>query len=424
MQKSHSHLVQIVLVITTLASMTPPCLGQLSALSESSVLRLDNEGPESSIRWRSLTVEVGDSTRPAFEPSFRLTGWSGSGQLKVHLSSDRFPLSMALRQVSLRNDHEMTRLVTPSLDHELFVRPDGSFEWQMVFKSRPDTNVFDFPVETEGLAFHYQDELTEAEILAGSYRPDSVVGSYAVYLAEGRGNRVNRAGTVFEFGTGKLCHVYRPKAWDAVGDTVWCGIDINVDAQLLRLAVPGEFLERATYPVVIDPTFGVSSVGASDFSLGAGHVRHCRFGMGSTGGTADSITVYISEDGSTSNVGTAIYTDASGCASLVDSSDQEYTTTAWNAGWISMPVSAGATLSASTNYYLSGTSDATSCIMKYDDTDSGSSTGHWSDPWPFDTDCSNGWNNNDYTFSIYVTYTESGGTGPSGRRRRQVAGGY
>jgi hypothetical protein len=196
------------------------------------------------------------------------------------------------------------------------------------------------------------------------------------------------------------------------------------EVNLLRLIIPDEFLARAVYPVVVDPVFGVTTVGGTNYTLSSSNVRHCRFTTGSVGGTADSITVYIFEDGATSNVGSAIYTDDSGCAALIDSSAQEYSTTAWSASWLSMSLAEGATLSGSTNYYLSASSDASSCYMKYDDTDSGLSTGHWNDPWPFNVSCQSGWDNNDYTFSIYVTYTEAGGTETGGRRRRLIAGGY
>ncbi len=412
-----------VIVLTSLASLASPAYSQMVARSESSVLYLDDEVQKPGMTHRDLKVEVGDSTRAVFEPSLCLTGWSGQGRLKVHLAPANRPPILFGREISLRHGRDMTRLVMPDLDHELFVRSDGSFEWQMVFRRQPDTNSFAYPIESQGLAFHYQDELTEDEIAAGSFRADSVIGSYAVYLTEGWGRRLYRDGAAVEFGAGKLCHIYRPKAWDAAGDTVWCDIDIASGEGWLRLTVPPLFLARAQYPVVVDPTFGSTNVGASDFSLSAGNVRHCRYPIGSIGGTADSITVYIAEDGSTSNVGTALYTDDSGCATLIDSSAGEYTTTAWNAGWLSMPVAEGTSLAASAAYYLSAGSDATSCRMKYDDTDSGLSTGHWSDPWPFEATCSDGWTGNDYTFSIYVTYTASGASGPSHRRRRLVAGG-
>jgi len=89
-----------------------------------------------------------------------------------------------------------------------------------------------------------------------------VVGSYAVYHSTKRNNIVGG----MEYQTGKAFHIYRPHAVDADGVKVWCELDITEGE--LTVTVPEDFLNKASYPVVVDPTFGYSSVGASSFSLG------------------------------------------------------------------------------------------------------------------------------------------------------------
>lgn len=134
----------------------------------------------------------------------------------------------------------------------------NAIEWEAVLYQKPGNQYsWTFPIEHNNLTFHYQPELTQEEIDGGSYRPDSVVGSYAVYHAY----KVNN-----EYATGKAFHIYRPKAWDSAGDTVW--LDIQIDTITNNLTINGtqQWFRDAVYPVMIDPTFGISGVGGTQYS--------------------------------------------------------------------------------------------------------------------------------------------------------------
>ena len=84
------------------------------------------------------------------------------------------------------------------------------------------------------------------------YRPENVVGSYAVYHPSKRNN---------EYKAGKAFHIYRPKAVDSAGNTTWC--DLNITNSILTVTISQEFLNSAVYPVTIDPLFGYTTAGAS-----------------------------------------------------------------------------------------------------------------------------------------------------------------
>ena len=89
--------------------------------------------------------------------------------------------------------------------------------------SKPKTNVFYQKIETEGLVFTYQPELTQGEIDDGSYRPDSVVGSYAVYHTSKRHNYTvmeDWKPVQYAYLAGKAFHVYPGYTWDANYDSV------------------------------------------------------------------------------------------------------------------------------------------------------------------------------------------------------------
>jgi len=291
---------------------------EFTALSESSVVRLYDDDKRARTRARYLTVEVGDSTRSQFDPSFKLTAWDGECEFRVNLTTAGHTLSSATRQVVTRNGRPMTRLVTATREHVLYVRKDGNFEWNIVLKEAPDTNIFTFAIETKGLQFWYQPPLGKDtidwaldpdpesggdSIVAGIlHRPDSVAGSYAVYHSSGRHNRriipTRGRDTTYEaYGTGKAFHIYRPRAWDGSGkDTVWCDLNIDIVANHLSVTVPQPFLDSAVYPVTVDPTIGKQNVGGTTWSVASGNFYGNRCTLSENITRMDSLVWWVGDD--------------------------------------------------------------------------------------------------------------------------------
>ena len=58
--------------------------------------------------------------------------------------------------------------------------PEGGYEFEVVLNEKPDSNVLQFSLDTNGVDFFYQPPLTDDEIKQGASRPDNIVGSYAV----------------------------------------------------------------------------------------------------------------------------------------------------------------------------------------------------------------------------------------------------
>src|SRR3990167_7148251 len=88
---------------------------------------------------------------------------------------------------------------------------DGGFEIEVVLNEKPVANVFDFAIDgAENLDFFFQPPLTQAEIDEGASRPENVVGSYAVYHRTKANHEVSKT----NYATGKVFHVYRPRAVD------------------------------------------------------------------------------------------------------------------------------------------------------------------------------------------------------------------
>lgn len=150
----------------------------------------------------------------------------------------------------------------------------GSLKWETVYESLADLPdnyaVFDIS-NPPGLTFHYQAVLTAEEIAEGCVRPDSVIGSYAVYWPQS-GRIIRADGTErVNYETGKYCHIYRPEWVAANGERIW-GKQTIVGSEL-RIAVPLPWIQSlgsAAFPLVLDPTFGYGSEGATNRSS-----NHC-----------------------------------------------------------------------------------------------------------------------------------------------------
>src|SRR3990167_7368454 len=169
---------------------------------------------------------------------------------------------------------------------------DNNFEFEIVLNEKPNKDTFDFFLDgVNGLDFYKQ--------TAEEGVPENVINSYAVYYSK-TGN---------EYGTGKAFHIYRPKAIDANGMEVWG--DLNYKNGKLSITIPKDFLDKATYPVRVDPNFGKETDGASSTAATADNKLTSR-GTPGTSGTVDSMTcrLWLSSAG-TGNWRGVIYSSTS-----------------------------------------------------------------------------------------------------------------
>ena len=129
---------------------------------------------------------------------------------------------------------------------------EGGLEYEIQIGKIPSSNVFILPISSANLDFFYQPELTQKQKDAGCVRPENIIGSYAVYHSSKMNN---------EYGTGKAFHIYRPLVTDAQGKTIWG--TLNYDGANLTVTIDQDWLDKAKYPVTIDPLFGYDSIGVS-----------------------------------------------------------------------------------------------------------------------------------------------------------------
>lgn len=199
-------------------------------------------------------------------PQIRMSFWDGEVSLRLNMIEQRKLLSSDAIMHLIDSSKTQKVIYEPDTAdlQQLYKKNDNCFEWEIILNKKPDTHIFQYQLESDGLTFYFQDSID----VANPYfeQPDSVRYSYAAYHSYKRDNRIsinNNDTTYANYGTGKAFHLYRPRVWDSDGDTVWAKLSIDTIGHFLSINVADSFLNMASYPVTIDPTFGYTTAGAS-----------------------------------------------------------------------------------------------------------------------------------------------------------------
>ena len=297
--------------------------------------------------------------------------------------------------------------------HEYYIDDSGRLKWDKIFSSCPDSMRVRFKVrKSSGVHFYYQGELTPEEVADGYIRPDDIVGSYAVYC-----DKANN-----KYKTGKLCHIPRPFVIDATGNREWCAMtyeEISDTEGMLRIDMPEEFMKSAAYPVRLDPTIGYTTAGSGYFQL-SDRILFSKTTSVSAGTAVPGIMHVYSLYATTEYLRFGLYNTNSGeiyGASKLSSDEEEISTTLGDTfAWFSGNITISGGISASTDYILAVHGD--NCYIGCDDSEGAGGTS-WFDFLTYTSGNNNlpttGPNGTFryYLFSLYLEYTESGGTGNS-----------
>jgi len=259
--------------------------------------------PNDSYRIKYLGVDaiIGDDKEAGFQPRFTLLRWDGEGSLTLGFDDS----AILIKDVSTLGDEiswstpffdflyypvepRIEYLTVGKNTYEFLQNELGGFEFEVVLKQRPPIDVWTFQIETKGLDFYYQPPLEnytwedgDGDGEADTFRPENVVGSYAVYHESKRNNN---------FKTGKAFHIYRPLLIDADGAEAWGELNIDEKQGTLTISLPSDFLNSAKYPVIVDPSFGYDTVGGTT-SWARDSILATNF-TSPESGTATSITAY------------------------------------------------------------------------------------------------------------------------------------
>lgn len=292
--------------------------------------------------------------------------------------------------------------------HKMYELGNGDLEYEIEYQEKPDSMIETLYLDfTHGLDFFLQPELTPEEAIRIT-RPEDVIGSYAVYWKES-GRYLTPAGNEsINYETGKFAHLYRPKVIAADGQEQWCEQIIDPVAKTLTIIMPEEFMLNAAYPVILDPTFGFSSIGASSTTSGPNWVDGGGTHSPASSGTIDSMSIYIKGTTSGKNITMGIYEDSAGSWGSRLCKSAQVTTTS-SAEWLTGAVSGSPSITSGSNYWLQFNCDSTITVAV--DTVSNKveaynlSTTYATDPIPSPAPAMS---TGVYpAFSVYVTYTAS-----------------
>lgn len=347
-----------------------------------------------------IQVEIGDSKQPDFKPQVKIMRWDNEVNFSLRAQEDP--------NATVEVDKGVIKYKTPDYEvHQYELDPgdigeDGGLEFEWVLPRKPATNVLTATIQTKGLNFYYQPPLTPEEVEQGASRPENVVGSYAVYHKTKGG--MNRADGM-EYKTGKAFHIYRPKVTDANGNETWGELNVDEQKGELNVTIDQTWLDNAVYPVVVDPTFGYTSIGASNALAGANVMLTTNASI-TEGGSVISISVYGKHNGSAMDIKPVIYNDGSsdpGTRNSVGTPATAPATEQWNVLTHSATLTTGA-------YWLSFIASASAFRWYYDSSPTppgrGDSNNYATptDPWDTAGDFVQ-----NLSYSIYATYTASGG---------------
>jgi len=342
----------------------------------------------------SDTVEVGNLDSADFKPHLKLNRWDGECFIKVGLPVTEKSLPII----------DGDRIIWEGTDRHILMYPfasqqfeRGAYEYEVVLDKKPKSNKIIIDLQSQGLKFLYQPALTQQEIEEGCFRPDNIVGSYAVHHATKGGlnsiyGKNYKAGVAF--------HIPRPVIIDARGDWAWEKQYIDPILGKQIITIPQEFLEYAHYPIrhAVGDTFGYTDEGGSDY-VPYGTMA----GNSYTGavGTGVSMSAYVI--GSTLNFVCALYDDSDD--SFVMGTDAGTATV--SASWQTVNFTSEPSLTAIT-YALMTLGSSSALKVRYNNNGTYQYQSSLTYPtWPTPT-ATLSTSGNARSLSVYCTYTPAG----------------
>lgn len=326
---------------------------------------------------------------------------------------------------------------------------EGEMKIDFILNEKPSTNRFCQTIEgAEHYKWSYQEPLTPKEQEELSiFQPENVAGSYAVYhktlanqknvlltekelaevdlnqkVADGEiatttykgEERYVWVGTNYE--TGKAFHVYRPQVWEVnnkEATTEWA--ELSYENGELCVTAPQDFLNSATYPVRVDPTFGYTSAGATSDS--GGTIEATTVGKVANPGEDGSITslhAAIMFNTSNHDSGIAVY-NRSTEALLSPQSDNRPGGTNDADTFITYSITGSISVSNQDYALVAHADSATGAAwVSYDSGGSSGNSVTWNPAYNYPTwDSFANFSNTTNIYSIYATYTADAGGGES-----------
>jgi len=351
-----------------------------------------------------MLIKIGGKN--SFEPKIKIDKWDEVGfSIKIKNNQLVMPsISFEDDKIKWEKGDKKIEFYEVEADEE---NQDGAYKFVWYLDKKPKSNIVDFEIISDGVDFLYQPPLTQEEIDEGAFRPDRVIGSYAVYASE---KKVNWVGGK-EYKAGKVGHIYRPKIIDANGDWVWG--NLHIENGIYSVEIPQEFLDEAVYPIKANDTFGYTTIGESFHYPAQDQLSGVNFTSPAdiSGETVNSVSFYVNPD--SQSLKGLIYTENDGSSEIpLVSNAIGGAVTGSSDNWYVSNFETSPSLSNNTVYFISYIVNSTIGYGKYD-TDSGvfaeKADNSYSSPAAISA--YDHYGDDDKKHSIYVTYASSGGGG-------------
>ncbi|MCK5492111.1 MAG: hypothetical protein KAJ14_03265, partial [Candidatus Omnitrophica bacterium] len=190
-------------------------------------------GKRYTIKFGDDEAEIGDFSTVDFKPHAKMKRWGEECYLSIEypetdISKENKSVGLKGKKIEWdsselgahfykKHSEKVYKENSQGQQQEFTINENGGLEFELILKEIPTVNIFSFSIQSKGLMFYYQPELTQEEIDQGAVRPDEIVGSYAVYHESKKNN---------QYKTGKAFHVYRPKIIDANEDWIWGELEV------------------------------------------------------------------------------------------------------------------------------------------------------------------------------------------------------
>lgn len=223
---------------------------------------------------------------------FLVVGCFGS-LVVVFGQGDTSVLSMSGSGWSLKVDSGLqTSLESKNQPYVSVLKSGSEKELFLSLNSSKDcvSGVVEFKVQTQGLSVYKQLPLdkelnvTEYDFVNATVamkkdkvvvsRPENVVNSFACFDSQGK----------------KVMHIYASKLIDAKGNNVW--VDSDLKYGLFTVYLDQKFLDGAVFPVVVDPSFGYTSIGVTEVAQYGTWQTGCNFSLAEKS-YVNSVTAYM-----------------------------------------------------------------------------------------------------------------------------------
>ena len=273
-------------------------------------------------------VEIGDKDSIDFKPKAKVKRWGGECSLTIELPTNEKVLPVI--------EGEKVKWKGKDTDIEMFSKEaddgneQGSFEYDIVLREKPKSNIQTLNFNSDNLKFYYQPPLTQ-EFKAGwseefqceievnettvtnkatgdvlVHRPKKVVGSYVAYHATKTNMHPSQV-EADKYKTGQAFFWYRPLIWDSSVPRKECWGELYIDKVngIRTVTIPQDFLDSAVYPATIDDEFGYHTKGST-----LNYINSYMYGSlfpSTADGTPTAMGIYIENTTSAKNIGLAIY---------------------------------------------------------------------------------------------------------------------